>query len=138
MRYQIQLSLASAICCNLFVYGFNCIWFLFSIWQDPFTPGPNKALNIPSLFDPWEKEEAVNPVPGTHSISSCTETGCFCFFSYWQRFSSAEVINSKSTVLQISKTQMILIVEFNLGQKHEWFLLKTKDIADIITATPEI
>lgn len=109
IKLNIEMSSPTiAICCNLFVYGFNCIWFLFSIWWDPFTPGPNKAVNIPSLFDPWEKEEAVNPFPGTHNISSCIYF--FQFFSYWKRFSSVDVMNSKSTVLQISKTQTTLIV----------------------------
>lgn len=38
---------------------------------------PSKAVNIPSLFDPWEKEETVETFPGTRSVPINSERGCF-------------------------------------------------------------
>lgn len=38
---------------------------------------PSKAVNTPSLFDPWEKEEAVETFPGTRSVPINSERGCF-------------------------------------------------------------
>lgn len=77
------------------------------------TPGPNKAVNIPSLFDLGGEEKAADTFPGRdlHQLR--------VFFPSRQRFSGARVINIKPATADLSSDGKYIALVIGLYLKIE-------------------
>lgn len=74
-------------------------------------PGPNKAVNIPSVFDLCAKEKAEDALPGRdlHQLR--------VFFPSRQRFSSARVMNINTATADLSSDEKYIAFEVALYLK---------------------
>lgn len=76
-------------------------------------PGPNKTVNIPSLFDLCAKEKAVDTFPGRdlHQLR--------VFFPLRQRFSRVRVININPATADLSSDEKYIAFVVGLYLKIE-------------------
>lgn len=88
------------------------------------TPGPNKAVNIPSLSDVCGKEKAADTFPGRdlHQLR--------VFFPSRQRFSSVRVINIKPATADLSSDEKYMALVISLFENREMNNVDNNEIID--------